>query len=381
MMKFDGSGRFVFDTTEGSVGLGWTPRGLKSVIIGLDQEQTEAELARLGTELPLISRARGDLAKLVKRIKAHLKGRCDDFRDVPVQYPDRGPFSRAVLKQLRKVGPGKTVTYGELAALCGKPGAARAVGGIMGSNPMPLIIPCHRCLGRNGTLTGFSSPGGIGFKAKLLFIEGYVADPRFAEGIAHLRKVDPVMKRIIAKIGPYRALPDRTRPPWESLVTAIVHQQLSVKAGQTIAGRVKDLTSGKGFPTPEEILQLEHQELRAAGLSNQKASYIQDLAAKIIDRELNLNRLRRLDDEEVITELTKVRGIGRWSAQMHLIFHLGRLDILPTGDLGLQIAVARGYGLKENATASEMVAIAEKWAPYRSMASWYLWQGLDGGGL
>ena len=97
--------------------------------------------------------------------------------------------------------------------------------------------------------------------------------------------------------------------------------------------------------------------------------------------ELNLKRLKKLSDEDVITELTKVRGIGRWSAQMYLIFHLGRLDVLPTGDLGLQVATARGYGFDENATADEMEKTGARWAPCRSMASWYLWRGLDGGGL
>jgi DNA-3-methyladenine glycosylase II len=381
MLKFDKPGRMVFPTREGFVGLGWTTSGVRHLILGLAEEKTAVALEETCADLPLVKRNSGDAAQLVRRIKAHLMGKNDDFLDVPVQYPSVGEFSLKVLHRLRKVLPGEVVTYGELAALCGKPKAARGVGSIMGSNPIPLIIPCHRCMGKDGSLTGFSTEGGIEVKARMLFREGYVANEQYAAGIAHLRKVDPVLRRIIQVAGPYRALPDKPKPAWESLVTAIVHQQLSVKAGQTIAGRVKNLAPGPGFPTPAQVIQMKHEDLRGAGLSNQKASYIQDLAAKVDCGELKLNRLKRLDDEEVIAELIQVRGIGRWSAQMHLIFHLGRLDVLPTGDLGLQVAAARGYGFDEYATAKELEELGKKWTPYRSMASWYLWRGLDGGGL
>jgi len=381
MFKFDQPGRFIFPTSEGFVGLGWTRRGVRNLVLGMSEESITSSLEKSCGDLPQLKRANSNIAPLVKRIKAHLKGRNDDFLDIPVQYPAVGEFSRKVLRRLRKVPPGAVVTYGELAALCGNPKAARAVGGIMGANPVPLIIPCHRCMGKDGSLTGFSTEAGIDLKARMLFREGYVANREYAAGIAHLRKVDPLMKRIIALAGPYRALPDKPKPAWDSLVTAIVHQQLSVKAGATIAGRVQNLSPGKSFPTPAQVLEMKHEDLRGAGLSNQKVSYVQDLAEKVQTGELNLRRLRTMSDEDVITELTKVRGIGRWSAQMHLIFHLGRLDVLPTGDLGLQVAAAKGYGLEKYATEKELKEIGARWAPYRSMASWYLWQGLDGGGL
>lgn len=381
MLKFDGRGRFVFPTDTGFVGLAWTPKGIRRLILGLDQESTQAELAADCGDLPQVKRVSGEMATLVKRIKAHLKGKNDDFGDVPVDLQLMADFSRQILRRLRKVPPGSVTTYGELAKLCGKPGAARAVGRIMGANPVPLIVPCHRCLGKDGSMTGFSTQGGIAIKARMLYREGYVANERYAEGMQHLQKVDKVMARIIKAVGPYRAMPDQKRPPWDTLVTAITHQQLSVKAGQTIAGRVEKLTPGPGFPNAEEMLGLKHEELRGAGLSNQKVSYLQDLAARVNNGSLNLARLNRLDDEEVITELTKVRGIGRWSAQMHLMFHLDRLDVLPTGDLGVQIAAARFYGLGEYATVKELEEIGRKWAPYRSLGSWYLWQGLDSGGI
>ncbi len=381
MLKFKDSGLFIFETSQGPVGLTWTRKGINRLILGLDAEATTQELAQAFPNLPKVRRVQGDMTLLVKRIKAVMRGSGDNFLDVPVDLSGQGEFSLAVLKRLRKVLAPKVVTYGELAAHCGKPKAARAVGRIMGANPVPLIVPCHRCLGKDGSMTGFSTEGGIDLKARMLFREGYVANQEHAAGLDHLRKVDPVMRKIIKVVGPYRALPDKPRPAWDTLVTAIVHQQLSVKAGRTIAGRVQDLSPGSGFPTPAEVLDMKHQDLRAAGLSNQKVSYIQDLARKVEESSLKLNSLRRMDDEAVIQELIKVRGIGRWSAHMHLIFHLGRLDILPTGDLGIQIAAARFYGFEEYATVAQLEEIGAKWAPYRSMGSWYLWQGLDSGGL
>ncbi len=164
-------------------------------------------------------------------------------------------------------------------------------------------------------------------------------------------------------------------------MTAIIHQQLSVKAGQTIANRVRALASGAGYPTPAQVLALDPGTLRACGLSRAKTDYVRDLAARVDDGRLDLRSVRRLPDDEVIAALTTVRGIGEWSAQMHLIFHLGRLDVLATGDLGLRAAAGRLYGLGDHATPAQLAALAEPWRPYRSIASWYLWEWLDGGGL
>jgi DNA-3-methyladenine glycosylase II len=196
-----------------------------------------------------------------------------------------------------------------------------------------------------------------------------------------LQKVDPRIRRVIGKVGPYLAVPDKPRPPYDTLVTAIVHQQLSVKAGQTIAGRVRDLTPGPHFPVPEEMLALPPETLRACGLSNAKVGFVRDLAAQVGEGRLKLAALKRMTDDEVITELTKVKGIGVWSAHMHLIFHLNRLDVLPVGDLGLRMAAAKLYGLEDYATPDQLTAIAEPWRPYRSMGSYYLWRGLDSGGI
>jgi len=380
MLKFEGSGRTVIATPVTAVGLAWTPRGVFRCELGAADE-VSAALERQAPEAPVVKRPRGAVAEVVRRVKAHLRGRPDHLRDVPVDLSGQPPFARKVLQALRRVGPGRTVTYGELAARAGRPGAARAVGRIMGANPVPLLVPCHRCLGADGRLTGFSSPGGVFLKARLLHREGYVFDEDHERGQRYLMRRDKVMKRLVALVGPYLPWPLASRPAWDTLVRAIIHQQLSVKAGQTIAGRVAALTPGERFPRPEEVLALDDAVLRAAGLSWAKVSFVKDLAARVGDGRLKLQRLPRLDDEAVVTELTGVKGIGRWSAQMHLIFHLGRLDVLPVDDVGLQNAAARAYGLGDSLTPAELAELGENWRPYRSLGSWYLWRGLDVGGI
>jgi 3-methyladenine DNA glycosylase/8-oxoguanine DNA glycosylase len=251
----------------------------------------------------------------------------------------------------------------------------------MAVNPVPLIVPCHRCVGGDGSMTGFSTEGGVFLKRQLLFIEGYEPDPEHAAGIRFLQRRDPVMRRLIKSIGPYQAVPDRRGSPFDTLVTAIVHQQLSVKAGRTIAGRVRGLTPGPRYPNPEQMLSLPAAVLRGCGLSRSKTAFVKDLAGRVADGRLKLGRLAKLSDEDVIDELTRVHGIGVWSAQMHLIFHLGRLDVLPTGDLGLRHAAGKAFGLSEHATAAQLTELGTRWQPYRSLASWYLWRSLDAGGV
>ena len=321
------------------------------------------------------------IQEVAKRVKAHLAGKNDPLQDIPIDCSAFSDFSQRVLNQLRKVKPGAVVTYGELAALAGRPGAARAVGRIMGANPVPVIVPCHRCVGSDGSMTGFSTEGGVLLKKKLLFREGWEPNAEYRKGVAHLQRRDPVIKRLIKACGPFAPLPDKPIPPYDTLVRAIIHQQLAVKAGQTIAQRVRDLTPGPRFPSPDEMLAFDDAVLRAAGLSGQKTSYVKDLAARVADGRLKLGRLKNLDDDAVIAELTKVKGIGVWSAHMHLIFHLGRLDVLPVGDLGIQIACGKFYGLGKYATTAQITELGQRWQPYRSMASWYLWRGLDAGGL
>ncbi len=192
----------------------------------------------------------------------------------------------------------------------------------------------------------------------------------------HLQKNDPILGKLI------NAYPAPGFTPhtnyYHELIDSIISQQLSVKAARTIEGRFKDLFGGD-FPSPEEILTKDIEELRAVGLSRPKAGYIQDLARKILDGTVRFDTIDSLSNDEIIDELTKVKGIGVWTVHMFLIFCMGRLDALPTGDLGIRNGIGKLYNLGHSATPEEVEIIATKnnWQPYESVASWYIWQSLD----
>jgi DNA-3-methyladenine glycosylase II len=190
--------------------------------------------------------------------------------------------------------------------------------------------------------------------------------------LKHLRQ-DRKLAKIIDKVGKYN-LPI-TKNPYESLVEAIITQQLSGKAANSISGRFRKIYGR--FPKPADVLKTSDAKLRKAGLSYMKISYIKDLSNKVESKELRLSLMKNLTDEEVITQLTEVRGIGRWTAEMFLIFSLGRQDVLPVGDLGLKKGIQRLYSLEELPEKEQMEKIAEKWRPYRSVATWYLWRSLN----
>lgn len=195
-----------------------------------------------------------------------------------------------------------------------------------------------------------------------------------AAATRHLSGSDPVMGKIVKSIGACELRPGSRGDHFTTLARAIVGQQLSTKAAETIWNRVLALHPNGKRLRPEDVLTLSASELRAAGLSNAKVAYVQDLAGRVASRELKLNRLSRLDDDEIITQLTAVKGIGRWTVEMFLIFRLGRPDVWPVGDLGIRNAVARAYSLE--ATTDNLATVSEPWRPWRSVASWYLWQTL-----
>jgi 3-methyladenine DNA glycosylase/8-oxoguanine DNA glycosylase len=196
--------------------------------------------------------------------------------------------------------------------------------------------------------------------------------------LAHLRRVDPVMAGVIRKVGPYRARLRRGGSHFHHLTRAIVYQQLSGKAAGTIHGRFCALFPRRQVD-PERLMALSDESLRAAGLSRQKIGYLRDLAHKVHTGAVPLHRLRRMDDDAIIAHLVQVKGIGRWTAQIFLMFRLGRPDVLPELDLGIQNAVHRAYGLRRRATPKDVQRIGAAWSPYASVASWYLWRFVDGG--
>ncbi|MDQ3644351.1 MAG: DNA-3-methyladenine glycosylase [Actinomycetota bacterium] len=210
---------------------------------------------------------------------------------------------------------------------------------------------------------------------------GTQATPVEATGVAfeHLLGADPVLAALVKAHGPLDSEHRRRGRPTEAygaLLRSIVGQQLSTKAARTIYGRLIDLYGGHD-PAPEQILATEAEVLRGVGLSRAKAAYLRSLAEHVIYGELELDRLPELDDDEVIAQLTAVKGLGPWTAHMFLIFHLGRPDVLPVGDLGVRRAVELAYGLEGLPSGAELEQIAEPWRPYRSLASLYLWRSLD----
>ena len=191
----------------------------------------------------------------------------------------------------------------------------------------------------------------------------------------HLMKADPTLKLIIKRVGPCALHAVAPRDPFEALCMAIASQQLSIKAADTIFGRFCNLFP-KRKPTPGRVMTLTDDEIRAVGFSRPKVSFIKDLAARVLDGRLDLKGLKRHPDDEVMRQLVAVKGIGRWTAEIFLMFRLGRPDVLPADDLGLMNAVHRAYGLRKRPDAKKLRKMSEPWSPHRSVAAWYLWQSL-----
>lgn len=193
--------------------------------------------------------------------------------------------------------------------------------------------------------------------------------------LAHLRRADPVMRKIVDAVGPCGLRPGARGDHFTTLLRAIVAQQLSGKAAETIWQRVIALHPNGRRVRPEDVLELADEALRGCGLSRMKAAFMKDLAARVVSGELPLRKLSRQDDETIVAELVAVKGIGRWTAEMFLMFKLGRPDVWPVDDLGIRNALKRAYGIEPSKLV--MAELAEPWRPYRSVASWYLWRSLD----
>jgi DNA-3-methyladenine glycosylase II len=199
---------------------------------------------------------------------------------------------------------------------------------------------------------------------------------------AALARRDPVMAALIERIGPIdlslrlaRRNEERPADAYGALLRSIVGQQVSTKAARTVYGRVLDLFDGAP-PSAAGMLEISVEDLRGAGLSGRKVTYIHDLAQHVVDGELELDRIAELPDAEVIEEISAVRGLGPWTAEIFLMFHLGRPDVLSGGDLGLRKAIQVEYGLEAMPTPAEVHEIGARWSPYRSLASLYLWESL-----
>jgi methylated-DNA-[protein]-cysteine S-methyltransferase len=383
------SGFALFDTAIGRCGVAWGERGVAG--LQLPEAGERETRARMLHRFPAAGEAAPppEVQGVIDRIVALLRGETSDLSSIPLDMDQVPAFHRRVYEAARAIPPGTTLSYGEIAARAGAPGAARAVGQALGRNPFPIVVPCHRVLASGGKIGGFSAQGGVETKRRMLAIEGARlngAAPLVDDGgalpfdpdlaIAHLRASDPVLALAIDEIGPFRM---RLRPApsvFAVLARAIVNQQLNGKAAAAIFARLCALFP-RGEPSARRMLRLPDERLRGVGLSAAKLLSLRDLAQKAEDGTIpTLAEIHDLPDEAIIERLSKVRGIGRWSAEMLLMFRLGRPDVLPVDDYG----VRKGFGIaydREMPSPKELAAFGERWRPYRTAASWYLWRVVE----
>lgn len=198
------------------------------------------------------------------------------------------------------------------------------------------------------------------------------------DALRHLRRVDPVMAQLIRRAGPWAVRPQRGEGAFEALVQAVAHQQLTGKAAKTILGRFYALYGGDGCPGPERLAATADTELRGCGFSRAKAAALKDIAAKTLDGTIPERRaLARMTDEAIIERLVEARGVGRWTVEMFLMFTLGRPDVLPVDDYGIRLGYRIAYGKRTLPKPKALAKFGERWAPYRTTASWYLWRAVD----
>ncbi|GJL77388.1 MAG: DNA-3-methyladenine glycosylase [Nitrospinaceae bacterium] len=190
----------------------------------------------------------------------------------------------------------------------------------------------------------------------------------------HFDQRDPVMAKLIRKTGPFQL--KKNRQYFQVLCKAIISQQISTQAARTITARFYDLFDGHA-PKPENVFEVQDASLQGAGLSRQKVAYLKDLSRHFVEKSIRPHRLPHLSNEEVVLTLTSVHGIGRWTAEMFLIFSLNRMDVLPIADLGLQNAIKILYGTRNHPTAKKIRSLGKKWNPLETVATWYAWRKID----
>jgi methylated-DNA-[protein]-cysteine S-methyltransferase len=328
----------------------------------------------------------------ISEIQALLTGEQRALDRVELDMEGVPPFHRRVYVAARAIPPGQTASYGEIATRVGAPGAARAVGQALGRNPFAIVVPCHRVLAAGGRTGGFSANGGVATKLRMLSIEGarhadakaefegdgaFGFDPEAA--LEHLRRCDPKLGRFIDEVGPFRMQLKRTPSIFGALVEAIVYQQLTGKAAATIHSRLCALfPRAHEGPSADQIQRASEEQLRGAGLSRAKAASLKDLAVKAKAGVIpTLRQAHAMNEDELIERLTEVRGIGRWTVEMLLMFRLGRPDVLPVDDYGIR----KGFGVVfggEPLPSKQVVAERGKlWKPYATVASWYLWRAAE----
>ncbi|HYU14556.1 MAG TPA: methylated-DNA--[protein]-cysteine S-methyltransferase [Candidatus Acidoferrum sp.] len=379
----------LFDTAIGRCGIAWSGQGVAG--LQLPEARPDATRARVLERFPDAREVAPPphVERALDGIAALLRGETCDLSSVPLDMERVPAFHRRVYDVAREIPPGQTLSYGDIAARLGMPGSARAVGQALGRNPFAIVVPCHRVLAAGGKVGGFSASGGIATKLRLLQIEGrrngsgpegdraLRFDP--AAALEHLRASDPGLARLFDAVGRFRMQLDAAPSTFVALAEAIVYQQLTGRAAATIFARVCALfPRPHEGPTAEQVVRASDRKLRAAGLSGSKVLSLKDLAQKTRAGEIpSLAELRSMEDEAIVERLTRVRGIGRWTVEMLLIFRLGRPDVLPVDDLGIRKGFAIAFRKRDLPGPRELEKRGERWRPYRTVASWYLWRALE----
>lgn len=380
-----------FDTAAGRCGIAWSAGGIAGIQL---PERREAGMrVRLQQRFPAASETAPppEVQRAIDAIVALLGGEVADLSAVILDVKALSAFHRKVYEAARAIPPGTTLSYGDLAARLGMPGAARAVGQALGRNPFPIVVPCHRVLAAGGRIGGFTADGGIATKLRLLSLEHvhangsslFEGDGKFGfdpgTALRHLRASDPALARLMDTVGPFRMRLKRTPSLFHALSESIVYQQLTGAVAATIFARLCAL-----YPRPHEgldpaqLLRTSDSRLKSAGLSQAKLLSLKDLARKAVDGSIpTLAEVHPMEDEAIIERLTEVRGIGRWTVQMLLMFRLGRPDVLPVDDFGVRKGFAYAYRKRRMPTPRELEKHAMRWAPYRTAASWYMWRASE----
>ena len=322
--------------------------------------------------------------RAVNAIHALLRGEPSDLTTVVLDMEDVPLFHRRVYEVARAIPPGDTLSYGDVAARAGAPGGARAVGQALGRNPFAIVVPCHRVLAAGGRVGGFSANGGVTTKLRLLALErarAGDAPPEARAAVEHLRTADPTLGRLINEVGPCGLRIAHASSVFAALTRAIVYQQLTGRAAATILARLHALfPRALDGPTPEQLLRASDEKLRSAGLSRGKILALRDLARRSRSGDIPpLEEAQHMNDAAIIERLTEVRGIGRWTAEMFLMFRLGRPDVLPVDDYGVRKGFAVAFGKRALPTREALARHGARWSPYRSVASWYLWRAAERG--
>ena len=381
------SGFALFDTAIGPCGIAWGGQGVAGVQL---PEAGEPETrARMFQRFPAAGEAPPppEVQQAIEQMVALLCGASSDLSAIALDMDQVPAFHRRVYEVARAIPPGMTLSYGDVAARVGAPGAARAVGQALGRNPFPIVVPCHRVLAAGGKIGGFSAQGGVVTKRRMLAIEGaqlngakplldgegvFCFDPDLA--VVHLRAADSVLARVIDEVGPFRMQLKPAPTVFAALAEAIVYQQLNGKAAAAIFARISALFP-RGRPTSGRMLRTPEEKLRGAGLSRSKLLSLRDLAQKAEDGGIpTFAEIQGMADETIIERLSEVRGIGRWTAEMLLMFRLGRPDVLPVDDYGVRKGFAIAFDRSELPSPKELAAYGDRWRPYRTAASWYLWR-------